>query len=119
MRSRVAIGSCLLATLALVACAKRAPAPPPPAAAAPGPRAADLPQVGRFAGTLPCSDCDGVRTELLLAGNWEGLQLYHMSETYLGAAQNGRTVEREGAWVKLRGIPANEEATVYQLDPDI
>ncbi|HSQ00648.1 MAG TPA: copper resistance protein NlpE N-terminal domain-containing protein [Candidatus Dormibacteraeota bacterium] len=115
MLSRVFAGW-IVATLVLAGCAKPPPAPPP--AAPPGPHAADLPQVGRFAGVLPCSGCDGVRTELLLAGNWDGLQLYHLRETYLGAAQGTRTVEREGAWVKLRGVPENEQATVYQLDPD-
>ena len=108
----------LVTALALAACAKPPPAPPP-AAPAPIARAADLPQVGRFAGVLPCNGCQGVRTELLLAGNWEGLQLYHLSETYLGASQGTRTVEREGAWVKLRGVPDNDEATVYQLDPEV
>lgn len=106
----------ILAALAFAACATPPPAPPP--VADPGPRAADLPQVGRFAGVLPCRGCDGVRTELLLAGDWEGLQRYHLRETYLGTAQGTRTVEREGAWVTLRGVPEDETATVYQLDPD-
>ena len=82
------------------------------------PLAVELPQVGHFSGTLPCNGCDGVRTDLLLAGNWEGVQRYHLRETYIGGAQNSRTVEREGAWVKLRGVPEDETATVYQLDPD-
>ena len=107
----------LVTALALGACAKPPPAPPP-AASAPIARAADLPQVGRFAGVLPCNGCQGVQTELLLAGNWEGLQLYHLRETYLGASQGTRTVESEGTWVKLRGVPDDESATVYQLDPD-
>lgn len=104
--------------LAIGACARPAPVPPPPPPA-PVVRAADLPPVGRFRGVLPCSGCDGVRTELLLAGNWEGLQLYHLTETYLGAPSQGdRTVEREGAWTTLRGTPDNDAAILYQLDPD-
>ncbi len=106
----------LIAALTLTACAKAPPAPPP--AAVPAPRAAELPQVGRFSGVLPCRGCDGVRTELLLAGNWEGLQLYHLSETYLGGTQGTRTVESEGTWITLRGVPDDETATIYQLDPD-
>jgi hypothetical protein len=103
--------------LALGACARpEAPAPPPPE---PGLRAVDLPPVGRFRGVLPCPDCDGVRTEILLAGNWEGVNLYHLTETYVGATPpGGRTVEREGAWTALRGVPENDAAVVYQLDPD-
>jgi hypothetical protein len=109
---------CVIGMLALAGCAKRVPPPAPVANATPVRRAADLPQVGRFAGVLPCSGCDGIRTDLLLAGDWEGLQLYHLTETYLGPTQGGRSVEREGTWVTLRGVPDNEQAIVYQLDPD-
>jgi hypothetical protein len=106
-----------LATLLLAGCAK-SPAPPPPPVAPAVPLAAQLQQVGRFAGILPCNGCDGIRTELLLAGNWEGVQRYHLTQTYLGAAPGTQSVEREGAWVTLRGVPSDDQATVYQLDPD-
>lgn len=114
---RVAL-TCGLALLAVAGCARPVSPPLPVAVSTPGPRAADLQQVGRFAGVLPCDGCDGIRTELLLAGDWDGLQLYHLRETYLGAAQNGRTVEREGTWATLRGVPDDDQAFVYQLDPD-
>lgn len=112
-----------LAALIAVACGLAAcgrqvappPAPPPP----PMLRAADLPKVGHFAGVLPCADCQGIRTELVLAGDWDGLNRYRLIETYLGTNQGDRTVEREGAWVTLRGVPDDETATVYQLDPDV
>jgi hypothetical protein len=114
---RLPLAVLTVAGLALGACARPAPAPPAPPA--PALRAADLPPVGRFQGVLPCRDCDGVRTEILLAGNWEGVNLYHLTETYVGARpQDERTVEREGAWTALRGVPENDAAIVYQLDPD-
>lgn len=109
----------LVALAALAACGRTPPPAPPAPAVPPPPRAADLPRVGRFAGVLPCADCRGVRTELLLAGDWDGVTRYHLTETYLGTAQGDRTVEREGAWIILRGVPADESATVYQLDPDV
>lgn len=117
MRRAIAIAGLLVAA-ALAGCATRPPPPAPPPAPPPGPRAAELPPVGRFAGVLPCDGCDGIRTELLLAGNWDGVQLYHLRETFLGGAQNGRVVEREGQWVTTRGVPDNEQAIVYQLDPE-
>jgi hypothetical protein len=108
----------IVAAGALAACGRPTAAPPAPAAP-PMPRAADLPKVGHFAGVLPCADCQGIRTELVLAGDWEGLNRYRLTETYLGTGQGDRTVEREGAWVTLRGVPDDETATVYQLDPDV
>jgi hypothetical protein len=115
---RILALTCALAVLALSGCSQRQPAAPPVPGPAAGPRAADLPPVGRFAGILPCSDCDGIRTELVLGANWEGLQLYHLRETFLGGPRNGRTVEREGHWATLRGVPDDEQAIVYQIDPD-
>lgn len=108
----------VLGLLALGACSRPAPAPPPPPEP-PAVRATDLPAVGHFRGVLPCAGCEGVRTDLLLSGNWEGVQRYHLVETYVGGAQQSeRTVEREGVWTTLRGTPTNDAAKIYQLDPD-
>lgn len=114
-RSLVAL---IIAACGFAACGRQA-APPPAPAAPPMPRAADLPKVGHFSGVLPCADCQGIRTELVLAGDWDGLNRYRLTETYLGTGQGDRRVEREGAWVTLRGVPDDETATVYQLDPDV
>jgi copper homeostasis protein (lipoprotein) len=113
------LAALIVAGAALAACGRAAAPPPAPPAPPPLPRAANLPRVGHFAGILPCADCRGIRTELILAGDWEGLNRYHLTETYLGTSQGDRTVEREGAWTTLRGVPDDDNATVYQLDPDI
>lgn len=109
----------LLLPLLLAACGRPAGPAPAPVPTPEQPRAADLPRVGLFAGVLPCADCQGIRTELLLAGDWDGFNRYHLTETYLGTHQGDRTVAREGAWVSLRGVPDDETAIVYQLDPDV
>jgi hypothetical protein len=75
------------------------------------------PLVLRFAGDLPCADCPGIRTELTLtrkgAGWAEGT--YSLSETYL---ERGGPRVTTGDWTTLRGDAADEDATVYELEPD-
>lgn len=123
MRNRVvprALAAVLAVSAFAFACSRPGPAPPPPQPSAVPARAADLRPVGRFRGVLPCADCEGVRTDLLLAGNWEGVQRYHLSETWVGVPPRpDHTAEREGTWVTLRGVPGNAAAKVYQLDPDL
>lgn len=118
MSSRRSLAALIVVACGLAACGRPTVAPPAPSAP-PLPRAANLPRVGHFAGVLPCADCTGIRTELILAGDWDGLNRYHLTETYLGTTQGDRTVEREGAWTTLRGVPDDDAATVYQLDPDV
>lgn len=90
-----------LAILALTACAHAAPEP----------------LVLRFTGVLPCADCPGIRTELTLtrkAPGWaEGT--YSLSETYL---ERGGPRVTTGEWTTLRGDADDEDATVYELEPD-
>lgn len=110
--------------LALGGCGKPAPkAPIPvttvpasqviPGAAAPG----EEPMSLRYEGVLPCADCPGIRTELVLtrkARGWaEGS--FSLSETYL---ERGGPRVTTGDWTTLRGDAADPDATVYQLDPD-
>jgi len=107
----------LVALVCLAAgCTHRAAAPPP--APTPALRANDLPRVGRFAGTLPCADCSGIDTELILAGDWDGRYLFQLTETYIGGPNGKRTVACAGAWTTLRGTARDAGAVVYQLQPD-
>ena len=83
-----------------------------------GPAAAGDPLVlGPFVGTVPCADCPGIETELTLVrrdpASAEGT--YRLRTTYL---ERGGPFERTGAWTTLRGTPQDENATVYELDPD-
>lgn len=84
-----------------------------PAAAAPG----EEPMVLRYAGDLPCADCPGIRTELVLTRKAKGWAegTYRLTETYL---ERGGPKVTTGDWTTLRGDAVDEDASVYQLNPD-
>ncbi|WP_304187995.1 copper resistance protein NlpE [Phenylobacterium aquaticum] len=120
----------LLGLLVLAGCSRGAEpptAPPPPKFAPPKspiPQPDDValtaqvePMSLAFAGTLPCADCPGVRTELTLtrkAAGWaEGT--YRLVETYL---DRGPPIVTKGDWTTLRGDAVDDDATVYELNPD-
>ena len=75
------------------------------------------PMVLRFAGDLPCADCPGVRIELMLTRKGVGWAegTYSLSETNL---ERGGPHVTTGDWTTLRGDAADEDATVYELEPD-
>ena len=81
------------------------------------PVAAESLVLGPYVGVLACADCPGIRTELTLrrkAAGWaEGA--YKLTETYL---DRGPPEVTEGEWTTLRGDAVNEDAVVYELDPD-
>jgi uncharacterized lipoprotein NlpE involved in copper resistance len=64
---------------------------------------------------LPCSDCQGVDTKLVLRMHG-GRRDYLLTETYLAAA-GGQRFSRAGAWRELHVPLDDDEATVFQLDP--
>ncbi len=105
-----ALGACLA-----VGCTRPATPPPAPPPTTPVPQAATLPRVGHFTGTLPCADCQGVETDLVLAGDWEGRTVFHLKETYVGAPGGPRTVDSEGTWTTQRGSAFDPNARIYQL----
>jgi copper homeostasis protein (lipoprotein) len=66
-------------------------------------------------GVLPCADCQGIDTRLVLKQKGRERR-YLLEETYLGASEPNR-FEREGAWIEEK--PGGDAApTVYVLDPD-
>jgi len=100
----------------LSACSQpAAPAKPPPAPAAAKP--AEISGVITFEGVLPCADCPGLKTELVLTPKGEGWAegTYRLTETYL---ERGGPMVTTGDWTTLRGDASDPDATVYQLDPD-
>lgn len=99
-------------------CHASAPATPPSSSALPAAGSGTLPLV--YAGTLPCADCPGIRTELTLIGDPpapQGGGTYTLKETYLGSRDGDRTFETRGRWLTLRGSADDRDATVYQLNP--
>ena len=104
--------------LGLVACTQ-APAPP-----AGGP-ALPLPQLEsdgaiEWQGMLPCADCDGIETRLLLERVGDS-RPFTLTETFLAADGDARFVEsgqwrRDGELIRLQGQP---EQRVYALLSDL
>lgn len=69
-----------------------------------------------WAGLLPCSDCQGVDTRLVLRAHGSRRD-YLMTETYL-AADGGKRFTRAGAWSEAKLPVDGGETFVYQLDPE-
>jgi hypothetical protein len=109
----------LLLVLALAACQRQQDAAPaargdgaePP----PGP-IADFGGERVWQGVLPCSDCLGIDTRLVLREQG-GRRRYRLEETYLGAPEPNR-FEREGGWTEQHEGRDDAATTVYVLDPD-
>ena len=82
------------------------------------PAAAEPLLLGVFAGTLPCADCSGIATELTLVRRDSGWAegRYLLKQTYIGRAVAPRVTT--GEWTTLRGDAADDNASVYELDPD-
>ncbi|HEY5810970.1 MAG TPA: copper resistance protein NlpE [Povalibacter sp.] len=100
----------LIATMTLAACATPKPSG----------TASAQPVVETWGGVLPCADCIGIRTQLLLYKEQpSGKQIrYEMTETYMGAPGGERSVQTQGRWTISRGSATDRDAIVYQLDFD-
>jgi uncharacterized lipoprotein NlpE involved in copper resistance len=114
----------LALALLMGACSPQAAkAPVAPAAAAAAPPAAapgtSIPEatVMSFVGNLPCADCPGIRTELTLTRDapYSGDGHYKLVETYI---DRGAPFTSTGVWGTLRGDATDEDATVYELNPE-
>lgn len=69
-----------------------------------------------WVGLLPCSDCQGVDTRLVLRAQGARRD-YLMTETYL-ASDGGKRFSRAGAWTEAHVAGDGGETIVYQLDPE-
>lgn len=69
-----------------------------------------------WVGLLPCSDCQGIDTRLVLRAEG-GRRDYLMTETYLGGAGKN-TFNRAGTWTEVTELVDGEPVTMYILDPD-
>lgn len=67
-----------------------------------------------WVGLLPCSDCQGIDTRLVLRLK-DGRRTYLMSETYLGSIGNN-SFDTAGTWMETVGKA--DGRVVYILDPE-
>jgi uncharacterized lipoprotein NlpE involved in copper resistance len=89
------------------------------ASGAPRPGTAIL--LGVYKGTLPCADCEGLDTVLRLYAKAKfdtTYAFYIRTQTYRGAPHGDVVMTDRGNWAVLRGDATDENATVYQLNPD-
>jgi copper homeostasis protein (lipoprotein) len=104
-----------LASVALVACQEVRVAPPVTSADDPVAPAVDVKKVlAVYEGVLPCTECQGVRTELTL---FDDDSSYRLVETFRGTPAGDRTVESEGTWTLWRPALRDAERAIYQLHP--
>jgi hypothetical protein len=76
---------------------------------------------GVYKGTLPCGDCSGLDTVLRLyaKGKFDTTYAFYIrTQTYRGAPHGDVVLTDRGDWALLRGDATDENATVYQLNPD-
>jgi len=76
--------------------------------------AASQTTVVKYAGTMPCADCMGIRTVLTLYSE-PGPTRYELTETYVGTKDGDRSFPTSGRWTILRGSATDVDATVYQV----
>ncbi len=77
--------------------------------------------LGVYKGTLPCADCQGLDTVLRIyaKGKFDTTYAFYVrTQTYRGAPHGDVTYSDRGDWALLRGDATDENATVYQLNPD-
>ncbi len=77
---------------------------------------------GTYKGTMPCADCSGLYTVLRLYAKSRfdtTYAFYVRSQNYRGAPHGDVTISDRGEWVVLRGDATDQNATVYQLNPDV
>src|SRR4249919_2915115 len=111
-----------LLTLALLlagAACSREGGPGAPVAGAPGttvPSASAEDSERTWAGLLPCRDCQGIDTRLVLRTE-RGRRDYVLTETYLGGSGRN-SFNRAGSWTELHYQQGGEPQVTYVLDPD-
>ena len=69
-----------------------------------------------WAGLLPCRDCQGVDTRLVLRTD-RGQRNYVMTETYVGGAGKN-SFNRAGSWTEIQRRVGDQQEVIYVLDPD-
>ncbi len=77
--------------------------------------------LGVYKGAMPCADCEGLETVIRLytKSKFDFTYAYYVrTQTYKGSPKGDVTYSDRGDWTLLRGDAEDENATVYQLNPD-
>lgn len=82
------------------------------------PKAAMAAPTGTFLGTIPCADCQGISTELVLNGEANGSsRSFAMKQAYLGKPADKNVVLSSGKWFLAKGNNQDPDAIMLQLIP--
>ncbi len=74
--------------------------------------------IGKYEGVLPCADCEGIRTELVLYQDITNTEnnIYILNETYMTNKLGDTAFTSQGKWDILKGIENNDTATIFFLN---
>lgn len=82
------------------------------------PKAAMTAPAGTFTGTIPCADCKGISTELVLNEGTNGSsRSFTMKQTYIGKPADKNLVVSSGKWFLAKGNNQDPDAIMLQLIP--
>lgn len=72
----------------------------------------------RYEGTLPCSNCSGIATTLVMERDSQSGEptTFYLHEMYIDATGGERVNTRWGDWSQQRDIA---ERTIYRIEPEI
>jgi uncharacterized membrane protein len=113
MASIASLRSSLLFALAVAFAAAGCASPGTGGALAAATKVAD----GPFFGTLPCADCDGIRTELTLYRAGGAPAGFLLRETYLGRPQGANVFESAGPWQEVGSHGSGGSGRIVRVDP--
>ncbi len=74
--------------------------------------------IGKYEGVLPCADCEGIKTELVLYQDITNDEnnVYILNETYLTGNTGDTAFTTQGKWDVLKGTKDNDTATIFFLN---
>ncbi|MCM2971737.1 MULTISPECIES: copper resistance protein NlpE N-terminal domain-containing protein [Larsenimonas] len=70
---------------------------------------------GNYAGVLPCADCSGIKTRLMIDNENDVSGKFTMKSTYLGKSQGNEPMITKGQVMVLNDAGPNQYPVVYQL----
>ena len=98
--------------------ARAATAPKAGTAAAEAPKTTMAAPAGTFAGTIPCADCKGISTELVLNEGVNGSgRSFTLKQTYMGKPADKNVAVSTGKWFLAKGNNQDPDAIMLQLIP--
>lgn len=72
-----------------------------------------------YEGSLPCADCSEIKTRLEILIDYSNPEPpFILKQAYIGSKEEDKTAIRHGVYGTLKETYRNNDATVYELNPD-